>query len=128
MEEKELRSILAGNIKKYRNRRGWSQLLLSEKIDISANYLSAVENSKGWVTPLTLVKLADVLDIDVFELFLPIAPVISTQNELETEKMKRFAKDLVLALEISTSEANNSFKSTIEKVCKEYGASPTAPV
>jgi len=120
MEEKELRSVLAGNIKKYRSRRGWSQLLLSEKIDISANYLSAVENGKGWVTPLTLVKLANVLDIDVFELFLPILPIISSQNELETEKMRRFARDMALALENSTAEANNSFKDTIAKVSKEY--------
>ena len=120
MEDKELRAVLAENIKKYRNRRGWSQLFLSEKIEISANYLSAVETGKGWVTPLTLVKLANVLDIEVFELFLPIIPAISTQNELEAEKMKRFAKDMTLALNVSTAEAANSFRMTVEKVCKEY--------
>ena len=120
MEEKELRSILAGNIKKYRNKRGWSQLILSEKIDISANYLSAVENGKGWVTPLTLVKLANALDIDVFELFIPFVPTISTQNGPEDEKMRRFARDLALALNVSASEAANGFKKTIAEVCKEY--------
>ena len=113
MEEKELRAVLAENIKKFRNKRGWSQLLLSEKIEISANYLSAVENKKGWVTPLTLVKLANVLNIEVFELFLPVIPAISTQKELEEEKMRRFARDMTLALEISNIEANNAFKSAI---------------
>ena len=120
MEEKELRTVLAENIKKFRNKRGWSQLLLSEKIEISANYLSAVETGKGWVTPLTLVKLANVLDIEVFELFIPVIPAISTQNEPEAERMKRFAKDMTFALEVSNAEANNSFKNTILKVCKEY--------
>jgi len=120
MEEKELRLVLAENIKKFRNRRGWSQLLLSEKIDISANYLSVVETGKGWVTPLTLVKLAKALDIEVFELFMPVIPVNSTQNEGESEKMRRFAKDLTLVLEASTSEASNSIKKNVAKVCKEY--------
>jgi len=120
MEEKELRLVLAENIKKYRNRRGWNQLLLSEKIGISANYLSAVETAKGWVTPLTLVKLAKALDIEVFELFMPVIPAISTQTEWEFEKMKRFAKDLTLILDASTSEAANSIKNNVAKVCKEY--------
>jgi len=120
MEEKELRLVLAENIKKYRNRRGWSQLILSEEIDISANYLSAVETGKGWVTPLTLVKLAKALDIEVFELFMPVIPAISTQTELEFEKMRRFAKDLTLVLDASTSEAANSIKKNMAKVCKEY--------
>jgi len=120
MEEKELRLVLAANIKKFRNRRGWNQLLLSEKIDISANYLSAVETGKGWVTPLTLVKLAKALEIEVFELFMPMNPAISTQSEYEFKKMRRFAKDLTLVIEASTSEASNSIKKNVAKVCKEY--------
>jgi len=120
MEEKELRLVLAENIKKYRNRRGWNQLLLSEKIGISANYLSAVETGKGWVTPLTLVKLAKALEIDVFELFMPVIPAVSTQTEREFEKMRRFAKDLTLVLEASTLDAANSIKNNVAKVCREY--------
>jgi len=120
MEEKELRTVLAANIKKYRNRRGWNQLLLSEKIDISANYLSAVETGKGWVTPLTLVKLAKALEIEVFELFMPVIPASSTENEVEFKKIRRFAKDLTLVLDASTSEALNAIKNNVAKVCKEY--------
>jgi transcriptional regulator with XRE-family HTH domain len=120
MEEQELRAVLAENIKKYRNRRGWSQLLLSEKIDISPNYLSAVENKKGWVTPLTLVKLAKALDINVFELFTPNVTDNTVHDELEDKKMINFARDLTLALDVHSSEAAIAFKNTIAKVCKEY--------
>jgi transcriptional regulator with XRE-family HTH domain len=120
MEERELRAVLAANIKKYRNRRGWNQLILSEEIDISPNYLSAVETGKGWVTPLTLVKLAKALDIEVFELFMPVIPASSTENEVEFKKIRRFAKDLTLVLDASTSEALNSIKNNVAKVCKEY--------
>jgi len=120
MEEKELRSVLAENIKKYRNRRGWNQLLLSEKVGISANYLSAIETSKGWITALTLVNIAKALEIEVFELFKPVIPNVSTQTEYEFEKMKRFARDLTLVLEASTVDASNSIKKNVAKVCKEY--------
>ena len=119
-EEKKLRLVLAANIKKYRNRRGWNQLFLSEKIDISANYLSAVETGKGWVTPLTLVKLTKAPDIEVFELFMPVIPANPTQTEREFEKMKHFARDLTLVLDASISEASNSIKNNVAKVCKEY--------
>jgi len=120
MEEKELRAVLAENIKKYRSRRGWNQLLLAEKVEISANYLSAVETGKGWVTPLTLVKIAKALDIEVFELFMPVIPVNSKKSDHESKKLKRFAKDLTLALDASTAEASNAIKNNIAKVCKEY--------
>jgi transcriptional regulator with XRE-family HTH domain len=120
MEEKELRTVFGENIKKFRNRRGWNQLLLAEKLDISANFLSEIETGKGWVSPLTLAKLAKALEIEVFELFMPVLPATADQNELETEKMKRFAKDLTLALDASTTEVNSVLKNTVEKVCKEY--------
>ena len=120
MKEKELRAVLAKNIKKYRKRRGWNQLYLAEIIGISANYLSAVETGKGWVTPLTLVKLAKALDLEVFELFMPVIPKNSAQNEGESEKMRRFAKDLTLVLEASIAEASKVIKKNVGKVCKEY--------
>ena len=120
MEEKELRAVLAENIKKYRNRRGWNQLFLAEKLDISSNFLSEIETEKGWVSPLTLVKLANALEVEVFELFMPKNSQNTVQDELENEKMKRFAKDLALALDASSNEINNFLKNTVAKVSKEY--------
>jgi transcriptional regulator with XRE-family HTH domain len=120
MEEKELRAVLAENIKKFRNRRGWSQLLLSEKLDISANYLSSVETGKGWVSPLTLVKLANIFEIEVFELFKPLNTTITAQTELTDEIIKRFAKDLSFALDVHSSETANALKTIVAKVCNEH--------
>lgn len=120
MEEKELRAVFAENIKKFRNKRGWNQMFLAEKLDISSNFLSEIETGKGWVSPLTLVKLAKALEIDVFELFIPQNHQSVNPSELELQKMKRFAKDLTIALDASTAEVNNFIKNTIEKVCKEH--------
>jgi len=120
MEEKELRVVFAENIKKFRNKRGWNQLLLAEKLGISSNFLSEIETGKGWVSPLTLVKLANVLEINVFDLFIPQNTQNTAQDDMAHEIIKRFAKDLTLALEVSTTEVNGYLKDTIAKVCKEY--------
>ena len=118
MQEQEIRALLAENIKKYRCRRGWSQLYLSEKLDISSNFLSEIETGKGWVSPLTLSKLANALEIEAFELFKPAASGDTAQDE--AEKIRRFARDLSLALDVSVAEVAKDLKITVEKVCKEY--------
>jgi transcriptional regulator with XRE-family HTH domain len=71
MSEEELRQILSANIKKYRGLHSWSQAQLAEKVDISINFLSDIETKRGWVSPYTLVKLAQALEIEVYELFRP---------------------------------------------------------
>ena len=120
MEEHEIRAVLAENIKKYRSKRGWSQLYLSEQLDISANFLSEIENGKGWVSPLTLAKLTTVLEIEVFELFMPISTSKTKHSKTETENMRRLAIDLSAALDVSVTDAVKDIKKTIAQVCKEH--------
>jgi transcriptional regulator with XRE-family HTH domain len=120
MQEQELRTVLAENIRKYRNRRGWSQLILSEKLNISANFLSEIETGKGWVSPLTITKLANTLEIEVYELFKPITADNTAKGKSDSEKMRRFAKDLSEALDVSVTEATKDLRKTVSKVCKEY--------
>ena len=71
MKESEVRQILSFNIKQFRKRKGLSQAKLAERMKISTNYLSDIETCRGWVSPLSLAKLAGALDIEVFELFSP---------------------------------------------------------
>jgi transcriptional regulator with XRE-family HTH domain len=71
MDERDLRYILSKNIKRYRNFRQFSQAELAEKLNISIPFLSDIENGKKWVSPHTLAKLADVFNIDAYELLKP---------------------------------------------------------
>jgi transcriptional regulator with XRE-family HTH domain len=71
MRGKELRDILAGNIKLHRGRRNWSQADLSEKSGLSIVYLSDIERGNKWPYLDTLVKLADVFEVEAFELLKP---------------------------------------------------------
>jgi transcriptional regulator with XRE-family HTH domain len=71
MTERELRSVLSRNIKRYRHSRSLSQADLAEKLDISVNFLCNIENGNRWISPQTLVKFATALNIEPYELFKP---------------------------------------------------------
>jgi transcriptional regulator with XRE-family HTH domain len=68
LTKKDLRAILSQNIRKFRGYRKLSQADFAEKIDISIPFLSDSENGKKWVSPTTLVKMADAFNIEVYEL------------------------------------------------------------
>jgi transcriptional regulator with XRE-family HTH domain len=71
MTEDEFRAIVRTNIKRYRVYRKWTQAELAEKLDISVNFLSDVENGKRWISPSNMVKFAAALNIEPYELFKP---------------------------------------------------------
>jgi transcriptional regulator with XRE-family HTH domain len=69
MTEIELRTVVRTNIKRYRSYRKWTQADLADKINISINFLSDIENGKKWISPATMVKCASALNIEPYELF-----------------------------------------------------------
>jgi len=70
-EEKDCRSILSRNIKRFRSRLGLSQLHLALELGISTTFLSDIETGKKWVSAQTLTQLAKALKIETWELFKP---------------------------------------------------------
>ena len=105
MDEAELRRILSLNIKHYRGLRGWSQVKLAEKIEISTNFLADIETGKSWVSSLTLVKLANCFEIDVYELFKP-------KNALTNEAEQ--------AVKSMMSDISTAFEHSMDMVSKKY--------
>jgi transcriptional regulator with XRE-family HTH domain len=73
MTESELRLTLGSNLKRYRCFRGLSQAKLAEMADISPNFISDIETGKRWLSSDTLVNLAAILSVDVFEFLKPEA-------------------------------------------------------
>jgi transcriptional regulator with XRE-family HTH domain len=71
MGEKEVCMLLGQAIKRFRLYYKWTQEALAEKLDISANFLSNIENGKAWVSPKTVSKLADIFNVKPHELFMP---------------------------------------------------------
>ena len=80
------------NLRFWRKRRGLSQLKLSEMVNISPNYLNAVENGKNFPSPEIIQQISDILGILPYQLFLefPVetAPVNNMVSELHGIKQR----------------------------------------
>jgi len=100
MEEIELRQVLSANIKHYRGLRSWSQVVLAEKIGISTNFLADIETEKSWVSSLTLTKLANIFEIEVYELF---KPPKTPKDEIK-ETIKNIMNDISVTIEHSLKQ------------------------
>jgi len=82
MTERELLKLFSKNIKDYRARNNWSQAELAERIDVSVNFLSDIENSRKWASPVTMVKLSKVFNVEVYELLKPANDLPDTSGAL----------------------------------------------
>jgi transcriptional regulator with XRE-family HTH domain len=77
-----LRDILANNLRENRKRCGLSQAKLSEKANISTQYIAMIEVSRKFPTPEMLERIAKALEIEAHELFL-----VRTSPERAMEKL-----------------------------------------
>ena len=69
------------NIRKFRKQKSWTQKQLAEKSTYSKQFISNIENNVHQTFSLgTLWKLAEVLEVDMFEL--------CKEPEMEMEKIK----------------------------------------
>jgi transcriptional regulator with XRE-family HTH domain len=59
---------LATNLKKFRQKKGWSQRSLAEKASISQPFISAIESGEKDATSKVLIRLALALGVTVAEL------------------------------------------------------------
>jgi len=112
MTEHELKTIVRTNIKRYREYRKWTQAQLAEKLDISTNFLSDIENGKKWISPATMVKFASILNIEPYELFKPAdaaPPDVSTL-------FSRYNKEVVQAISNSLQQIYHYYQANIDDI------------
>jgi transcriptional regulator with XRE-family HTH domain len=64
-----IRTVLANNIKAYRNATGLTQAKLAERVDTSTHYIGMIETQKNFPSPEMLERIASALGIDTLDLF-----------------------------------------------------------
>jgi len=111
MTEDKLRAIVQTNIRRYREYRQWTQAQFAEKLDISINFLSDIENGKKWISPASMVKFANVLNIEPYELFKPAdapAPAVSAL-------FSKYNNEVVKAVSESLEQVYRYYQKKIKK-------------
>ena len=71
MTEKELHKVFSAHVKNHRKHHNWSQVQLAKKTGVSINFINDLESGKKWASPATMIKLAAVFKIEVYELLRP---------------------------------------------------------
>ena len=89
MTEEELHETLSKNIKKYRKGK-FTQEQLAEKIGVSMQNINDIEGKRRWPRESTLVKIADALSVEVYQLFVSQgADVVPIRETDETKAIRR---------------------------------------
>jgi transcriptional regulator with XRE-family HTH domain len=67
---KDLKHVLAANLRRKRYARGWTQEELADRVGISSRYIGAIERAQVSASVTVLGRLAEALDADPAELVL----------------------------------------------------------
>lgn len=107
----ELKETLSKNIKKYRKGK-FTQETLAEAIGVSTQNINDIEGKRRWPREETLVKLADILEIEIYELFIPEENFITKNNKTVNikEVKKQLNNDLVSKIRTSVNKLLDNFE------------------
>ena len=89
MDINDLRTIYTTNLKQLRSDKKLSQAELSERVHITEKFYSDIETGRKWGSFETIVDLANALEVEPYELFLPQGSAISHNERRTKELMKR---------------------------------------
>jgi transcriptional regulator with XRE-family HTH domain len=104
--------VFIRNLRFYRTKKAISQLKFSVMIDVSPNYLNAVENGKNFPSPEVIQRISDTLEISPYQLFLEHP--VNLSGALPGE-------EIVLIQELS--QIRQKFVKDIDGIIEKYGQS-----
>jgi transcriptional regulator with XRE-family HTH domain len=90
----DLRGILSRNIRAARKALHITQEKLAEYADISLPYMTDIERCRTWVSDKTLINIAKALNIEVFQLLMPVEIQDSAEESEESRRIHKIA-DLI---------------------------------
>ena len=99
MDGQAIKATLGKNIKFLRFRREYSQADLAEKADISVIFLSNIERGVKFPKPEVMSRIANALEIEVFELFK--ADLVPENNK---ETISRLSEDIHRNISMAVDE------------------------
>ena len=79
----DIKKILGKNIQNYRKLQNITQEQLAETVDIDTISLSKIETGRNYPTAENLTKIAKILNVEVYELF--VISNLKTNDELISE-------------------------------------------
>ena len=107
------REILANNIKNARKRLDMTQAALAKQVQVSLTYIADIEHSRTWISDKTLIKLADSLKLELYQLFLPKD---SDDKEKSSAKYNTEQADLIAMYDKYFKNKDHEIKQIYEEI------------
>lgn len=106
MTEQELQETLSQNIKLYRKGK-FTQETLAEKIGVSSQNINNIEGKRRFPRTDTLVKIADALGVEVYQLFVPqnTTPIVIEENDENERIRSEIQKEVVESVRLTLNKA-----------------------
>jgi transcriptional regulator with XRE-family HTH domain len=102
-----IRKILSSNLKKHREKLGFSQEKLAESAEISTMMVKDIEGCRTWVSDKTLEKLATALKTDIFRLLMPDTSYEEEINKTIRNDLESITQKIRQDIDISLKKALN---------------------
>jgi len=104
-----LQDIFVRNLKKHRRKCGFTQAQLAEKVNVSTHHIGMIELSRNYPTLELVERIANALDIEIYELFIDS---LSPNTELERlrQEIKCDTRQLLSEFFERTHNSNSSKK------------------
>jgi transcriptional regulator with XRE-family HTH domain len=64
-----IKEVLSRNLRSIRRERGWTQDDLAEKAGYSTSFVADIERGKSWVSPESIERICDALEVSCDRLF-----------------------------------------------------------
>ena len=89
-----LQEIFVKNLKEKRQKSGLSQAKFAEEVNVSTHHIGMIEQSRNYPTLELLERIANALDIEIYELFIdPLSP--NTKFERLRQEIKGDTRQLL---------------------------------
>jgi transcriptional regulator with XRE-family HTH domain len=102
-----LREIFAHNLKAKRQKCGITQAKLAEKVGVSTHHIAMIEIARHYPTLELVERMANTLDIEIYELFIEKPTPESAMEKLHDTLAGNIEKIVADAIEKTLSAKNN---------------------
>lgn len=94
MEDEEIQKRLSENLRKFRKNKKMTQFDLAVQCDMSEAMIKNIELNRSWPSEKTLSQITKALKIDIYQLFLPLAPDFAERKKIKNSLKKEISKNL----------------------------------
>lgn len=94
MESEEIQKRLSENLRKLRKDKKMTQFDLAVKCDMSEAMIKNIELNRSWPSEKTLSQITRALEIDIYQLFLPLAPDFAEKQRIKNALKDEITKNL----------------------------------